>query len=148
MADSATLKANFVALGLSVQEVNTWLISNDSDSGTAILSKQEIIDYVNGPDVQESEPELIQMKPKSITSTSAIACIDNLLDYAKVHNFSLDLAVLGNFKEQLGVKALNERKKSTLSSFFKPLSTSKATESIIISNNSNGKSSIVVQKNL
>ena len=88
MADSATLKANFVALGLSVQEVNTWLISNDSDSGTAILSKQGIIEYVNGLDVQESE--LIQMKPKSITSTSAIACKDNLLDYAKVHNFSLD----------------------------------------------------------
>ena len=41
--DSATLKANLVALGLSEQEVNTWLISSDSDSGTALLSKQEII---------------------------------------------------------------------------------------------------------
>ena len=54
----------------------------------------------------------------------------------------------GKHKEQLGVKGLNEKNQSTLSSFFKPLSTSKATESIIISNNSNGKSSIVVQKNL
>ena len=71
--DSPSLKANLGALGLSEQEVNTWLISNDLDSGTALLSKEEIIEYVNDRDVQDSEPEpIIQMKPKSITSTSAI----------------------------------------------------------------------------
>ena len=43
---------------------------------------------------------------------------DKVHDYSKVNNFSLDLAYLGNFIEHPGVKALNERKQSSLSSFF------------------------------
>ena len=127
--DSLALTENLLALGLSEEEVNTWLISNDSDSGTALLSKQEIIDHVNGQELQDTEPEpIVDFKPKSITSKSAISCIDILLDFANAYNFSLNLAVLVDFKEQLNVKALNEKKQTLLSSFFKPLTSSEIAE--------------------
>ena len=74
------IQTNLQALGLTLEEVNSWLLSNENVPASLILSDEERVQLVTDHIEEDQEPEELiigkTIRPKPISANLAISSID------------------------------------------------------------------------
>jgi hypothetical protein len=105
-------------LGLTAAEVESWLNDNTTEAVAPQLTDEEIVNYINEPELDEEPLEPDTCQPRVISSTAAITQCENLMAYARANNFSIDFSlIMTNFKEKAGIAQLNKKVQTKLTDF-------------------------------